>query len=123
MIRQDKVLTRVDDNWTDPPDPAAVGIPPQRVTDYRQLVSAIGCPRGFIYNPQTGTITLVAWAVGLAASGTSRSKLFVFNPPNPTPLVVDLDAYRGYGEAYRRRGYADAYRHLEGQWYLEYVEN
>ena len=118
MIQSDKMLRRVDDDWTEPRDPAAVGISSQRIADYRKIFVAIECPRGFIYNPQTGTITLVAWAVGLAVSGSS--KVFVFNPTDPTPLVADLDTYRKHGKP-DQRGYAHAYRHLDGLWYLEYL--
>lgn len=120
MIRHDEVLIRVDDDWTEPHDPAAVGISPQRITEYRQIFSGIGCPRGFIYNPQTGTITLLAWTAGLAVSGSSKS--FVFNPPDPTPLVAELDAYLRSG-AHQSQGYPLGYRHLEGLWYLKYEAN
>jgi hypothetical protein len=114
MMKEDKVLRRVDDTWTDPENPSTIGISAGRIADYRRILSSIGYPRGFYYNPESGSVTFVAWAVGLSISGASKSVMF--RPLDPKPLVEDLDTYQPPDG----QGYALAYRHIEGDWYLEY---
>ena len=79
-----------------------------------QLFGEIDRPRGFYYDPESGSVTIMAWATGLAGSGASKS--FMYKPANPIPLVDDLDVYR----APKGQNYILAYRHIEGDWYLEY---
>src|SRR6266567_6667782 len=47
MIREDRGLKRVDDTWTDPADPATIGVSPERIALYRKLFREAGVPRGF----------------------------------------------------------------------------
>jgi hypothetical protein len=115
MMRSDRVLTRVDDNWTDPADPTTVGISHERIAEYRRILNTIGFRRGFYYDPQSGRVTFIAWAVGFAGSGASKSLMYLPRDPPPSPLVADLDAY----ERPPGQQYVQAYRHIEGPWYLE----
>jgi hypothetical protein len=111
MMREDRDLLRVDDNWT---DPASSGISAQRIATYRRMLASIGYPRGFYYDPTSGRVTFMVWAAGLAGSGSSKS--LMYKPEKPSPLVDDLDAYRPP----KGQDYALAFRHIEGDWYLEY---
>jgi hypothetical protein len=43
MLRDDKQLTFINRGLTEPDDPAAVGIPPQRLAEYRRLMKKIDC--------------------------------------------------------------------------------
>jgi hypothetical protein len=114
MMQVDRTLTRVDDNSTDPADPATVGISPERIAEYRRLLDEIGFSQGFFYDPQSGGVAFLAWATGFTGSGAAKSVLY--RPENPTPLVDDLDAYRPpEGQDH----HILAYRHIEGQWYLQ----
>src|SRR6478672_2627475 len=47
MINEDKVLERVDDNWTSPENPQTIGISQDRIEEYRRLFRRSGVPRGF----------------------------------------------------------------------------
>lgn len=114
MMRSDRVLTRVDDNWTDPADPEAVGISNERIAEYRSILHAIGFPRGFYYDPKSGRVRFLAWSVGLVTGGAAKS--VVYSPSDvPIPLVDDLDTYQPPAG----QGYVLAYRRIEGPWYLE----
>jgi len=115
MMRSDRVLTRVDDNWTDPEDPTTVGISHERIAEYRRILNTIGFPRGFYYDPKSGRVKFMAWAVGLVVGGAAKSLIYLPEAPPPGPLVADLDAYQRPPE----QSYILVYRHIEGPWYLE----
>jgi hypothetical protein len=93
--------------------------------DYRRMFQQIDPamfheieqPRGFYYDPESGYLYLSAWSTGLAGSGAAKA--FMYKPPNPTPLVDNLDAYRPP----KGQSYSLAYRRIEGYWYLEYDAN
>ena len=117
MIRSDKVLRRVGDNWTNPSDPATVGIDQQRIADYRRRLRQIGYPMGFVFWPETEDVKFLAWGEGIV--GASASKSVVNSMRRPEPLVTDLDSYKAPS------GLAEilAYRHIEDNWYLEYASD
>jgi hypothetical protein len=89
---------------------------------YRQLFQkidptmfdGIDQPRGFSFDPGSDSLFLSAWSAGLAGSG--QGKALLYKPTDPTPLVDDLDAYRPP----KGQSYILAYRHIDGDWYLEY---
>jgi hypothetical protein len=43
MLRDDKQLTFINEGVTQPEDPTAIGIAPQRIAEYRRLMSKIDC--------------------------------------------------------------------------------
>jgi len=114
MMEEDRVIRRIDYDWTDPSNPLSAGISADRISQYRRILFDIDCPRGFYYDSNTGSVTIIAWAVGLVGSGASKS--FMYKPVNPVPLVDELDSY----QVPAGQDYVLAYRHIEGDWYLEY---
>jgi len=82
-----------------------------------KLFGEIDRYHGFEYDPVSGSVVVLSWATGMAASGASKA--FMYKPAHPVPLVDDLDAYR----APKGQNYILAYRHIEGDWYLEYDAN
>jgi hypothetical protein len=63
MLRQDKNLTFVNGGLTLPDDPAAIGISPARIAEYRRMLSRLG--RGALrYEPTLGSALFVADAFG-----------------------------------------------------------
>jgi hypothetical protein len=115
MIQADKGLRRIDDNWTDPSDPSTVGVPPERIVDYRKRFAVCGIPRGF-YSFQAGSnINFIATAFGLCTGGSGKGYAFLSTPPLPSDIVSSTDDYRT-----NRRGAYRVYRHVEGNWYIEY---
>lgn len=115
MVRedQDKIgggLFRIDDDWTEPKDLAALGIDNERVEKYRSIFLEIGIPRGFYAYP-SGVCYFVASAQGIAPSG--KSKGYAWSNKTPDPLIDgDLDEYRNNNFDFR------AFRSIESDWYL-----
>jgi hypothetical protein len=117
MIRADRVLLRVDDDWTMPANPAAAGINAHRIDEYRQLLRKVGYSRGFYYRPETGEIQFVAWAAGTVASGGSKS--VIYSPRRPAPIVANsADTVPA-----QQDGSWLAYREIEPNWYIESQQN
>ena len=112
MMQADHALTRVSYDSSDPADPATVGVSPKRVAEYRRRLNEVGYWQGFVYDPQSGGVSFIAWSTGFTGSGAT--KWVVYLPEDPTPLVDDLDAYRTPPGQYHLL----AYRHIEGPWYL-----
>jgi hypothetical protein len=112
MIREDKGLERVDDDWTRPDDPASIGVSPERIAEYRRLFAEAGIPRGFYSFNDATTIIFMAYASGLSVSGSSKS--YVFTAKTPEELTDEpLDKFHHGGKgAVRRR--------IGEHWYLEY---
>ena len=117
MIRADKVLLRVDSDWTMPANPTAVGVAAQRIEEYRRLLRKVGYPRGFYYRPETGEIEFVAWASGTVASGGSKS--VVYSPQRLGPIVADTSD----PVPSRPDGSRLAYREIASNWYIQFQEN
>ena len=118
MIRDDeskigKRLYRIDYDWTEPKDLGALGISDERVREYRSLFPKIGVPRGFYAYGEDDVYMFVASTQGIAVSGTSKS--YVWRPEPPSLLAnEELQEY------VRRNNLGRAYRHIEGNWYLEF---
>jgi hypothetical protein len=115
MIQADKGLRRIDDNWTDPTAPSTVGVPPERIADYRRRFAICGIPRGF-YSFQSGSnINFIATSFGLCTGGSSKGYAYLSTLPLASDIVPSTDAYRT-----TRRGAYRVYQHIEGNWYIEY---
>jgi hypothetical protein len=113
MIREDKELERVDDNWTRPDSPASIGISSERIAKYRQIFNELKIPRGFYSFMNPTRIEFIASASGLSVSGSSKGYAFLENKPDL--VVEDLDNYHSPdGRSFT------AYRQLSGNWYLVY---
>src|SRR5690242_14414693 len=69
MILEDRDLQRVDRDWTDPADPATIGITSQRIAEYRKLFRELGIARGFQAYGDRSEIRLLAHAEGLSVAG------------------------------------------------------
>ncbi|MGZ4983264.1 MAG: hypothetical protein ACXV9Q_04135 [Chthoniobacterales bacterium] len=137
MMQTDKELKRVDVDWTQPDDPASVGVSSERIEVYRELCRRVGLERGVeAFGDSAKRVAFLASTRGLSISGSSKSYVWLSSPPETDlehPLVANLDAYANYKRNQRREYFAkhqramsgnvDALRHLEGNWYLEYEEN
>ena len=136
MMQADKGLQRIDFDWTKPDDPATVGVPPERLEQYRGLCKKVGLERGVEAVGDSATrVAFLASCRGLSVSGSSKSYVWLSTPPEPTDgrlVVLDVDAYvrqrqeerARYFKAHQRvmSGHVDAYRHIEGNWYLHYED-
>ena len=113
MVMSDKGLYRVDNDWSNPNDPQTIGIDQGRIDEYRRWFRRLGIPRGFSANQDLGTVEFISSSQGLAVSGSSKSYVYTKQPP---PNLVDsIDKY-----VLERKGGYPVYRHIEGDWYLEF---
>jgi len=113
MVMTDRLLHRVDDNWTDPQDPKTISISDERIAAYRKMFRSLTIPRGFSANQDIGVVQFISSAQGLSVSGSSKSYVWLRNAPSG--LVDNIDTYRNTpGASY------PVYRHITGNWYLEF---
>jgi hypothetical protein len=114
MINEDRDLKRVDNDWTFPENPQAIGIAQERIDKYRTLFRQAGVPRGFSAFQSSDYIEFIASSQGLAVSGSSKGYLYAKEPP---PRVIDnLDTYRAQESKFSPA--FPVFRHIEGNWYL-----
>ncbi len=128
MVSADRGLQRVDQDWTKPDDPAAIGISKERIAEYRRMFRRLGIPRGFQCYGDRSEITFIAHAEGLAVAG--HAKNYVWSQSEPDELVDSIDRFR-VQEIRQYRDYLDGktktfqkhwnvYRRIEGNWYLNW---
>lgn len=111
MLRHDKMLVRVDDDWTEPADPATVGVDAERIAEYRRRFRELGIPRGFRAKHDPEQFTFIASAVGLGISGSGKGYAYLEDSPNL--IVKNLDEYKSPdGRSFL------ACRQIKGNWYL-----
>ena len=113
MIKHDKGLFRVDDDWTDPKNLNSIGITNTRIEEYRKIFNELAIPRGFSRNIDFLFVEFISTTQGLAVSGSSKSYIWLKDPPNK--LVDNIDNYKPENpDSYR------VYRHIKENWYLFY---
>ena len=112
MIVADSGLHRVDDDWTDPADPATVDVSPERIADYRRLLTEVGCRRGFEHGSATPGIYFISGAKGLAVAG--QTKGYCYLETTPAPIVTNTATYSS-PQTYEEY---EVYRPIESHWYI-----
>jgi hypothetical protein len=108
MALADDVMTRVDENWTDPPNLAN-----DRVAEYRRLFKIAGIPRGISKYPGRVQIEFIASSQGWVASGSSKGYIYSGGKRPLGEFVVSLNDPTNFREL-------DRYflRPIENDWYL-----
>lgn len=118
MIAVDKGLVRVAEDFTDPSDPATIGISAERVKEYRKLLAKVDCPRGLLAAPARPGIYFLNSTRGLSIGGGSAKGFCYIEDPqklNGKPVFVsDTGGYR----AEHSNDHFSAFRRIEGNWYL-----
>jgi hypothetical protein len=113
MIREDKGLERVDDDWTRPDDPSTIGVSPARIAEYRRLFAEANIPRGFYSFNEATTVQFIGFAEGLSISGCAKSYLYT-TEKEPEGLVDEpLDGHHQDNKAFVRRRIGE-------NWFLQY---
>ena len=115
MIKKDSGLCRVDCDWTAPTNPQDVGVNPERIKDYRQLLDEIHCHRGFEAFPARPGIHFISVTRGVVAGGLAKG--FYYFEGTPDCLVTNTDTYRPKPNEYSY----EIFRPIEGHWYI-YLE-
>lgn len=113
MARADKGLTSVGDGWTNPNDLLAGGVLQSHVDQYRRLFKVAGLQSCSMGDHQD--VDLGVWGIGSALdSDTLKGYAYLAKPPANVLNILD-DCQPDD----RRSGF-EAYRHIEGNWYLYY---
>ncbi len=89
-----------------------VGLPRERWTRYRAVLSSIGGHR--VERGRDARVRVMIYGAGIVTSGTSKDLLW--SPAPPAPLVADTD--RG-----RPASYVVNYAALDDGWYVEHSSN
>ncbi|MBC8136979.1 MAG: hypothetical protein H8F28_13945 [Fibrella sp.] len=122
MVRTDKGLTRVDENWTAPSEPEKINVSGVRIREYRRLLTSGNAKRGFSADERGTAIRFHCWVAGSAISSTVLKGYFYSETP-PKPLFQNLDDCGRWGCSADKwdAGYkGEAYRPIGGNWYLFY---
>lgn len=113
MTQADRNLKRVDYDWTDPSSPETIGVSPARVSIYRRLLDSVHCHRGFNAYQDHGT-EFQYWGHGSAISD-DEDKGYANLVVPPKQVLKTLDDCQP-----DEKNGVQAYRHIEGRWYLCY---
>lgn len=109
MVLEDKNLTRVDEDWTQPEN-----LPAARVAEYRRLFRIVGTPRGVVARIDRETIEFWASSQGWVAHGSSKGYLYADKCPSRDGKTEESLDEMSLAE----RPYGFGCRHIEGKWYL-----
>ena len=113
MIQGDRLITRIDDDWTAPSDPSTVGVSKARVDEYRNIFKRLGIARGFAVTANRGEIRLLVSCQGMVTRGSSKSFVYFKHPPKV--VISNLDSFT------KDDGTDGTWlRHIQGRWYLEF---
>ena len=117
MVKTDRDLIRVDENWTEPKDLETIGVSPARIANYRQMLREARVPRGFGAETFAYEVDFFYWMIGSAISSDTR-KGYAYRKRPPLETLSRLDGYR------LDRKNADeplkVYRRIRGNRYLFY---
>jgi hypothetical protein len=111
LVIEDRGLTRVDEDWTDPADPTTIGVSVERIAEYRSTFRKLALARGVSAGIDRREIELLASAQGWVAHGSRKS--YVYTTSVPESLNDALDQYSS-----QERPVGSGYRRIEGNWYL-----
>ena len=112
MVLEDKGLTRVDDDWTNPHDPQTIGVKPERIAQYRNLFRELDIPRGFSAAAERDAIRFIATTAGMLDHGSFKGYVYLKSPPKK--FLDNLDALSS------QKMLEEGYRRIEGKWFLYY---
>lgn len=109
MVLEDKVLTRVDEDWAEPKNLAD-----SRIAEYRRLFKIVGTPRGLSAPVSRESIEFIASSQGWAVHGSDKGYLYAEKCPDYYgKTLASLDAI-----SLAERPVGSGCRHIEGKWYL-----
>jgi hypothetical protein len=117
MLKTDRNLIRVDQDWTEPKDPETIGVSPARITSYRKLLSEARVPRGLHSELFTYEVDFFYWTVGSAIS-SDTTKGYTYRTRPPMEVLNTLDGF--HPDPKNADDAVKVHRHVRGNWYLFY---
>jgi hypothetical protein len=125
MFRTDGIEGRLRCNGRSPEgDDAVRGQQPisaQRRAEYEKIFQAYRCDTAVYYFSGRGIAKFPLWSKGMLWAGADKSVMFIPDEP-PTPLLASTDNYH-WTQRDHAQGAVTLYRHIDGPWYVEYMEN
>jgi hypothetical protein len=120
MLKTDRDLIRVDENWTEPKDPKTIGVSPARIAKYRQMLGGGRVARGFQADILVHDVDFYYWMIGSAIS-SDTIKGYAYRTRPPMEVLNSLDGFRP--DPKNADETIKVYRHIRGNWYLffEYI--
>jgi hypothetical protein len=113
-IKLDPKLERVAPDFTRPEDPASIGVPPERIAEYRSRLRAAGIAHGFSHYGDA--IEFIVSTRGLAISGSAKGFVYAEAPDADATVVDgDLDAARAASPDKS----VLLQRKIDGNWWLQ----
>ena len=117
MLKTDRDLIRVDQDWTEPKNPETIGVSPARITRYREMLKEARVPRGLHSEPFTHEVDFFYWMIGSAIS-SDTTKGYAYRTRPPMEVLNTLDGFHSYPKNADEA--VKVYRHVRGNWYLFY---
>ena len=117
MLKTERDLIRVDQDWTEPKDPKTIGVSPARITTYRELLREARVPRGLHSEPFRYEVDFFYWTIGSAISSVT-TKGYAYRTRPPIEVLNTLDGFRP--DPKDADDAVKVYRHIRGNWYLFY---
>lgn len=93
----------------------------QRRAEYERIFRAFGCDTAVYYYGGRGVADFPLWSKGMLWAGAGKSVRFIPDGP-PAPLLASTDNY-SWTQRDHIQGAVTLYRHIDGPWYVQYVEN
>ena len=116
MKLTDKGLMQVHSDFTQPGDSRTVGVLPERLACYRQLLAQAEV-RYLQADGLQGT-DFLCWTQG-GATSSDVAKGYAYLAVPPSRVFKSLDSFRDQSQS-EGLPETQAYRHIEGCWYLYY---
>jgi hypothetical protein len=116
MLEEDSSLKRLGKDWSDPDDPASIGIGAERIALYRKLFRDASILRVAHYGAQ---ITFIYFTAGIYIRGSAKSFCYGPLPDYADEIDGDLDAARDQAAREHRRDWY-LQRRIEGDWWLQF---
>src|SRR5262249_17027737 len=114
MILQDRELTRVGEDWTEPRDPKTIGISNERIAEYRKLFIVLGIKSGFSAPRSRDYIQFLSSTQGWVSHGSEKGYLYaILIPGYLGPVRDSLDQFSA-----GKNPTGSGCRHIQANWYL-----
>ena len=125
MLRTDRRLERIDTTWTRPKDPSSIGVTPERMRVYRELLSTLGLKRGFYAFHDPEHFTFLSSITGSTFCGSAKGYVYLDMAEKPeyaAYVVADLDRLQRKATwgPHSRTGFV-GYRPIKGNWYIYFT--
>jgi hypothetical protein len=119
MLKTDRDLVRVAEDWTRPENPETIGVSAVRISTYRRLLRDARVRQGFQSEAFMYEVDFFYWGIGSAIS-SDEFKGYAYRKSPPTETRSSLNGYRPSPDPKSPDDTIKVYRHIRGDWYVFY---